>query len=76
MLIETWLAAVIFVLICGIAIVALANSIYLEDKLDKANEKIDSLRCELGEKNLHIAALNRKLLVKRANEIYREMEKK
>ena len=76
MLIEAWLGAVIFVLISVIAILAIVNSMYLDDKLAKANEKIDSLREELCEKELHIAALNRKLLVKSANEIYREMGKK
>ena len=75
MFIETWLAALIFVLVCGIAIVALANAMCLEDKLDEAHKENARLRDEICEDKQTILKLRHENIVALASKCYGEVDK-
>jgi hypothetical protein len=76
MLIETWLAALLFLLIGGIAFTALIGWILEGMRLDECRKENDFLKKEVRDRNELIKQLKGKMLVKDATDFYNEGKKK
>ena len=72
MLIETWVAALIFVFMGAIGLLAIANGMCLEDKLDEANKEIARLQEEIGDLKVIIEKHRREEIVRLANDYFNE----
>lgn len=76
MLIEAWVAALLFVFIGAIGLLATANSMCLEDKLDESNKEIARLQEEIGDYRVAIEKFRHEEIIRLANEYFNEGEKK
>ena len=72
MIIETWVAALIFIFMGGIAIVAIANAMCLEDKLTDAYEEISNLKDDIGDYKVAIEKFRREEIIRLANDYFKE----
>lgn len=72
MIIETWVAALIFVFMGAIGLLAIANGMCLEDKLDEANKENARLQEEIGDLKVIIEKHKREEIVRLANDYFNE----
>lgn len=76
MYIESWLVGILIVIFGGIEILTLVHAMCLDDKLEQAHRRNSRLENIIGDYKEEVERLNRKLLVKKVNEVVEEMGKK
>lgn len=76
MLIESWVIAIFFLLVCGIAFMALVGWINEGKRLEDCRNENNSLREENAELKRYIAVQKTKNIINVANDFYNEGKKK
>jgi hypothetical protein len=76
MLIETWVIALFYLLICAIAFTALIGWINEGKRLEEYRKEMTRLEEKLRDRNGYIKFLEGKLVVKTAKDFGEEMRKK
>ena len=76
MLIETWLLAVFFLLVAGIAFISLIGWVLESARHDECRKENESLKKDLKNHKEVINTINGRLIVQDATDFYKEGKKK